>query len=109
MPKRGRHPHYPSATCLRSMQSHWISTGMNKDQHLIADIGGTHARFALCTSVSDIRNISVMKTADFPTFELVVRHYLESVGNPRIDTAVIGIANPILGDHIKMTNSPWEF
>jgi glucokinase len=82
---------------------------MIKHEHLIADIGGTHARFALCTSLSDIRDISVMKTADFATFDMVVRHYLDSVGNPLIKTAVIGIANPILGDHIKMTNSPWEF
>lgn len=76
---------------------------------LIADIGGTHARFALSTSVHTIEHTSVVAVADFPTIELAIRHYLDSVGTPSITQAVIGIANPVLGDHIKMTNFPWEF
>ncbi|HUG58168.1 MAG TPA: glucokinase [Candidimonas sp.] len=87
-----------------------MSTGThNHRPHLIADIGGTHARFALCTSVRNIEKISVVAVLDFPTIEQAISHYLHSVGNPPISHAVIGIANPILGDHIKMTNFPWEF
>ncbi|WP_233582912.1 glucokinase [Candidimonas sp. SYP-B2681] len=77
--------------------------------HLIADIGGTHARFALCTSVRDIDRISVLAVADFPTLELAISHYLDKNGKPPVKHAIIAIANPILGDHVKMTNFPWEF
>ncbi len=77
--------------------------------HLIADIGGTHARFALCTSVRDINKISVLAVADFPTIELAIFHYLNTTGAPLVKHAIIAIANPVLGDHVKMTNFPWQF
>jgi len=77
--------------------------------HLIADIGGTHARFALCTGVQDIGQIDVLDSTAFPTMEDAIRHYLDSHGKPRIRHAVIGIAKPVLGDHVKMTNAAWEF
>lgn len=87
-----------------------MSTGtLEHRPHLIADIGGTHARFALCTSVHSIEKIRVTAVADFPTIEQAISHYLHSVGDPAVVHAVIGIANPVLGDHIKMTNFPWEF
>ncbi len=87
-----------------------MPTGTRKHHlHLIADIGGTHARFALCTSVRTIEKISVLAVADFPAIEQAIAHYLHSVGDPAVKHAVIGIANPVLGDHIKMTNFPWEF
>ncbi|MGB3290171.1 MAG: glucokinase [Burkholderiaceae bacterium] len=87
-----------------------MSTGMPEHQrHLIADIGGTHARFALCTSTADIEKIDMLNSADFPTILDAVRHYLDSHGRPIVKHAVIGIANPVLGDHIRMTNFPWEF
>jgi len=76
---------------------------------LIADIGGTHARFALCTSILDISHVSVLAVADFASITEAIRHYLATHGNPAILEAAIGIANPVLGDHIQMTNFPWEF
>ncbi len=87
-----------------------MSTGTPEHQrHLIADIGGTHARFALCSSVRQIDKVQVLDSADYPTMEDAIRHYLKAQGNPEVRHAVIGIANPIVGDHVKMTNSPWEF
>jgi glucokinase len=87
-----------------------MSIGMLEHQrHLIADIGGTHARFALCTSVADIEKIGVVNSADFPTIVEAIRHYLESHGNPPVKHAVIGIANPVIGDRVSMTNFKWEF
>jgi glucokinase len=76
---------------------------------LVADIGGTHARFALCSAAGTIEHISVVASADFPTIEQAIRHYLHRWNDPAVAGAVIGIANPVLGDHIRMTNSPWEF
>ncbi|MFW7344030.1 glucokinase [Pollutimonas sp. H1-120] len=87
-----------------------MSTGTHeRPRRLIADIGGTHARFALCTSVADIEEIGMVNSADFPTIVDAVRHYLGRHGNPPVRHAVIGIANPILGDHVRMTNFQWEF
>jgi len=87
-----------------------MSTGTSEHQrHLIADIGGTHARFALCTSVADIEKIGVVNSADFPTIVEAIRHYLGRHGNPPVKHAVIGIANPVLGDQVSMTNFKWEF
>src|SRR3546814_15625294 len=51
----------------------------------------------------------MLASADFPTREQAIRHYLASQGNPPVRHAVIGIANPVLGDHISMTNFSWEF
>lgn len=88
-----------------------MSTGTpeQKPLRLIADIGGTHARFALSTSVDVIQDVEVVDVADYPTIEAAINHYLRSVGNPKIRHAALGIANPIVGDHVKMTNFPWEF
>lgn len=86
-----------------------MSTGTNNTLRLVADIGGTHARFALCTSASDVAHISVLASDDFPSIEAAMRHYLETQGNPRVQVAVVGIANPVLGDQITMTNHPWTF
>lgn len=87
-----------------------MSTGTPEQPlHLVADVGGTHARFALCRSVADIDHISKVKTADFPTLQQAIQRYLDQLGNPPVDSAAVGIANPVVGDHVKMTNSPWGF
>ena len=80
--------------------------------HLIADIGGTNARFALCSSeapITSIHSIGVMPSARHPSITLAIRHYLEDYGRPHIKRAVIAIANPIVGDQVKMTNASWTF
>jgi glucokinase len=76
---------------------------------LVADIGGTRTRFALCTGAGMVERISVAATADFPSIEHAIRHYLHEQGDPAVAGAVIGIANPIVGDHVHMTNFSWSF
>src|SRR5690606_23817468 len=100
-----------SATLLRKPESPSMSIGTleNKPPRLVSDIGGTHARFALSTSVNDIRDVSVVKVADYPSIEDAIKDYLRLIGSPVIKHAAIGIANPIVSDHVKMTNFPWEF
>ncbi|MYN13418.1 glucokinase [Pusillimonas sp. TS35] len=84
-------------------------TGRTGPLQLIADIGGTHARFALCTGVNDIHAVQVMESRAHPTLEAAIRQYLSDAGNPSVQRAAIGIANPVLDDHVKMTNGPWAF
>ena len=77
-------------------------------QRLLADIGGTNARFALEAGPGDIGGLRTLACADFPRFEDAVHTYLEVAGK-RVRHAVIAIANPVDGDAIKMTNHHWAF
>ena len=81
--------------------------------HLLADIGGTNARFALGYGDGRIECIATLACADHAEFVQAVRAYLNDfaadfITGP-IRHAVIAIANPINGDTVKMTNHHWEF
>ncbi len=77
---------------------------------LVADIGGTNARFAIAEagpkSIS-IRRVEVIRAAEFKTARDAVGAYLNLVGEkPR--RACFAAAAPILGDVVDFTNSPWR-
>ncbi|MFT5535556.1 MAG: glucokinase [Candidatus Paceibacteria bacterium] len=76
---------------------------------LLADIGGTNARFALERAPGQIEAIRVLRCADHAEFALAVEAYLVEVGQPTVRHAAIAIANPVQGDEIKMTNHHWAF
>ncbi len=79
---------------------------------LVADIGGTHARFALadpgeaCLLIMDsIRKYAV---ADFPSLADAARHYLDdSAASANVKHAVFAVAGRIEGDEARITNHPW--
>ena len=78
--------------------------------HLVADIGGTHVRFALVTGPrGEPQSSLTLDTADFPTLADAIRHYLVQCGAPTVIDAALAIATPILGDRVKMTNHHWSF
>jgi glucokinase len=80
-------------------------------QIVAADIGGTHARFAVA-EVDAGRVISLgepitIGTADHPSFESAWTELGKVAGSlPR--AAALAIAGPVIGGHVKMTNGPWE-
>ncbi|HEX7012410.1 MAG TPA: glucokinase [Steroidobacteraceae bacterium] len=80
---------------------------------LIADIGGTNARFALLAGSSDPEDEVVLTCADFPDLVAATEHYLSSVGaisgSRRPQEAALAIAGPITGDIVRMTNHVWQF
>ena len=82
---------------------------------LLADIGGTNARFALETAPGRIADISTLACAEYQCFEDAVVDYLASVAERRgaqllrIAHAVIAIAQPLTGDQVAMTNHHWSF
>ena len=79
-------------------------------QHrLIADIGGTNARFALLDLAGNIHSQLTLPCAEQADFVSAVRAYLQQVGSPRIAEAAVAIANPVSGDLIRMTNHNWTF
>jgi glucokinase len=77
--------------------------------NLVADIGGTNARFALVADGSaqalEPRNL---RCADYATIVDATLAYLDSValGKPR--RAAISIAAPVTGDVLTMTNHNWS-
>lgn len=77
--------------------------------HLVADIGGTNARFALAHADGSIDRIATLACADYAEFVLAVRTYLDDFAPLPIRHAIIAIANPIDGDAVKMTNHHWQF
>lgn len=86
-----------------------MSTGPVDFPRLIADIGGTNARFALQNAGGALEHIQVLPCNDYPSLELAVRSFLDQHGQPSVAHAAIGIANPITGDWVQMTNHHWAF
>ena len=77
--------------------------------NLLADIGGTNARFALDYGDGRIERIATLACAEHAGFTDAVRSYLDDFAAEPVRHAVIAIANPINGDTVKMTNHHWEF
>lgn len=90
-----------------------MSTGRPDDPlRLIADIGGTNARFALLEGQERLDE-QVLACADYPDLVTAVEHYLQAAGahtaGNRPQEAAMAIAGPITSDHIRMTNHVWQF
>jgi glucokinase len=89
-----------------------MSTGLpdSKTTRLIADIGGTNARFAIYRGTR-IFDADVLKCADFASPADAAAHYLRSLGgnHPPPTEGAFAIAGPITGDLIAMTNHVWHF
>ncbi len=82
---------------------------MATDPVLVADIGGTNARFALAR-INDgdviVDNVQKQHAVDFGSIRDAAGAYLESVAvNP--SAACFAVAGPVTDDSIKFTNSPW--
>lgn len=81
---------------------------------LLADIGGTNARFALEHGAGRIGQIAVLPGASYPTLAAAVQAYLAmpevvAAGGSAPRHAALAIANPVTGDQVRMTNHHWEF
>ena len=80
---------------------------------LLADIGATHARFALESAPGVLRNVAVLLCDDYSGIVPLLNAYLAQAqaetGGVRISHGAFALANPISGDFIRMTNRAWEF
>ena len=77
---------------------------------LLADVGGTNARFAWQASAgAPITDVRVLPCAEHPTLQAAMHAYLDGLGQCRPQAAAIAIANPITGDEVRMTNHHWAF
>ena len=77
---------------------------------LLGDVGGTNARFGWQASAqSGIEHVLVLPCAAHETLEAAIRTYLALKQRPPPAACALGIANPITGDVIRMTNHHWSF
>jgi glucokinase len=76
---------------------------------LLADIGATHARFALQTAPGQFDAVRVLLCEDFDGLLPLLNAYL--AGHPRLHLkhAALAVANPVSGDEAKLTNRDWPF
>ncbi|HAJ04440.1 MAG TPA: glucokinase, partial [Brevundimonas sp.] len=78
--------------------------------HLVGDVGGTNARFALSRMVDGVPRVEHHESfpaEDHPTFLDGVRAFLEGC-NERPDGGAIAVAGPVTDGFIDLTNSPWR-
>ncbi|WP_431558957.1 glucokinase [Methyloceanibacter sp.] len=74
---------------------------------LVADIGGTNARFALADLVTlELASVKTFQVAEHPTLAGAIGRYLEGLAEP-VDHAAIAVAAPVTEAAIQLTNSPW--
>lgn len=81
------------------------------ERALVADIGGTNARFAL-VSLGGGRPTAprTWRTGDFAGLAEAARRYLdEAAPDGGIRHAMIAVAAPATGDEVKVTNCDWRF
>lgn len=82
---------------------------------LLADVGGTNARFALQSAPgAGFGDVEVLAASGYPTLGAAMRAYLANARarGLAVDTlrhAAVAIANPVEGDEIRMTNHHWSF
>jgi len=84
-----------------------MNSGRTAGYALLADIGGTNARFALVDG-DDIGPIVYTKVADFPTVRDAIADVLarRASAGP-VTAAVLAVAGPVTNNRCVMTNSPW--
>lgn len=77
---------------------------------LVADIGGTHIRFALATAAGGIDQRRTFDGADFDSPASAAASFLsdlEAGERPRV--ACFAVAAPVGADEVEMTNREWRF
>lgn len=76
---------------------------------LIADIGGTNARFAVARD-GEVSHLTVLPTGQYPTLQDAARAFLKGLPpDLRVTRGAIDVAGPVTGDRVHLTNSGWSF
>lgn len=87
-----------------------MNTTTSRPARLLGDVGGTNARFAWQdTDGAPLQDILAIPTGNHPSISGAIGKYLRDTGREAPPWCAIGIANPISGDEVRMTNSSWSF
>lgn len=75
---------------------------------VLADIGGTHARFALARA-DDLGPIVTLRTADYERAGAAFRAFLDQARPPAPpQAAALACAGPVEGGRVRLTNGHWR-
>lgn len=75
---------------------------------LLADIGGTNARFALLSDVhAEPRVLPPALTADYPDIVTAIEEVVLARTSLMPRTAILAVAAPVRGDEVRLTNADW--
>ena len=75
---------------------------------LLADIGGTNARFTL-VSGTEIQPITCLAVDDHPDIASALRAFLgPTQGKAAPRAAALACAGPVIGERVELTNSDWR-
>lgn len=89
-----------------------MSSTLFDNPRLLADIGGTYARFTLEVGPGVFEHSVSLRCADHVDFHAAVTAYLSGLSGAsfnHIKNAAVAIANPVSGDEVRMTNYHWQF
>lgn len=86
---------------------------------LVADLGGTNIRFAICDDPTagdsyslKLNHIEQFSLRDYEDLKHLITHYLSDKGldkqNKKIQSCCFAVAGPIFNNQVKMTNYDWE-
>ncbi len=77
--------------------------------HLVADIGGTNSRFALCEDgKTDLIDPRKYPNKDYQSLGDVIQRYLDDVEEKPVK-ACMAVAGPAHLNDVRLTNIDWEF
>lgn len=77
----------------------------------VADVGGTHARFALAEidgrHVAGLREPVTLKTSEHGSFQLAWQEFGRRAGHELPNELAVAFAGPVGGEVLALTNNPW--
>ena len=82
---------------------------------VVADIGGTNARFAVATSYCkqsrqfEIQYHATYPSAEFQSFESALQRFIEQLPIDKPRRASLAVAGPIKSQQVYLTNVGWHF
>lgn len=78
---------------------------------LVADIGGTNARFALADATGQLSHMRHFANDAYADLQSVVHDYVVQTGVQPADItqAAMSVAMPVTGDVVRFTNRDWSF
>jgi glucokinase len=88
-----------------------LGEGLTMIEVVAADIGGTHARFAIaCVENGQVASLGdpvTLKAAEYASLQTAWQAFGEVKGRTLPRHAAIAVASPVGGEVIKLTNNPW--
>lgn len=83
---------------------------MSKTVSIVADIGGTNARFAsVYLDNQQLHNLEVVSCEHFPLLVDALRAYIDRGSFDSIERVCLAVAGPVESDWVELPNNHWSF